>query len=668
MKTLNDILKLLVGLQHIELFVIDLFCGAGGLSEGVEQAVINGKKCAKVVCCVNHLKNAILSHNANIPDALHFIEDIRTLDLTPVIAIIRRIRQLYPDRKIMLHASLECTNFSKAKGGQSRDADSRTLAEHLFRYIEAIEPDFIQVENVEEFMSWGPLIVKTVKTKEGALYCPCNVDKIKSKKPKGQPRKVKWELSAQMIPDPDKKGIYYERWIRDIKKYGYQFEKRILNSADFGARTSRSRFFGIFAKEGLPIVFPEPTHSKDGSQDLFTHKEKWLPVRDVLNLEDEGCSIFGRKKQLAENTFQRHKAGLIKFVGGGKEQHLIKWNAMNRSIKCIMPINNGTLLVGNQSKQLGTTTIQYLTKYFSGHPDSKNISILGPAHTIKTIDNHALVTADFIESYYGNGSNVRSVMMPCPTVTTKDRFNLVQPLFPSDYNSGSRQGLGSNNLVPYAPLKSGKHIVPCQYFDMQYSQSRCTSLEQPAGSVVGNPKHCLVTANRWLLNTNYNNVGSSLAEPSPVITANRKWHYLVNPQYASAGGSIDSPCFTLIARMDKRPPSIATCETVVVETIPSFVKITPVGIIYEIYEDDLPVIQEIKEIMALYGIIDIKQRMLKIPELKQIMGFSKNYVLVGSQADQKKFIGNAIHVKQAKVNTEALCRRLVEDKQALHAA
>lgn len=122
------------------------FCGAGGLSEGVEEARLDGNRCGKVVCCVNHDKNAILSHDANIPDALHFIEDIRTLELSPISTIVERIRQLYPDAMIMLHASLECTNFSKAKGGQPRDADSRTLAEHLFRYIDVIDPDYIQIE------------------------------------------------------------------------------------------------------------------------------------------------------------------------------------------------------------------------------------------------------------------------------------------------------------------------------------------------------------------------------------------------------------------------------------------------------------------------------------------------------------------------------------------
>ena len=109
MKQLKDILRNLEEQSDIDLFVIDLFCGAGGLSEGVEEARLDGSKCAKVVCCVNHDKNAILSHDANIPDALHFIEDIRTLELSPINEIVKRIRQLYPESMIMLHASLECT-------------------------------------------------------------------------------------------------------------------------------------------------------------------------------------------------------------------------------------------------------------------------------------------------------------------------------------------------------------------------------------------------------------------------------------------------------------------------------------------------------------------------------------------------------------------------------
>lgn len=87
------------------------------------------------------------------PNALHFTEDIRTLELSPLISHIAECRKDNQEALIVLWASLECTNFSKAKGGQPRDADSRTLAEHLFRYIEAIDPDYIQIDMVHTLLA-----------------------------------------------------------------------------------------------------------------------------------------------------------------------------------------------------------------------------------------------------------------------------------------------------------------------------------------------------------------------------------------------------------------------------------------------------------------------------------------------------------------------------------
>ena len=566
MKSLKEILRSLEGLSDIELFVIDLFCGAGGLSEGVEEARLDGNRCAKVVCCVNHDKNAILSHDANIPDALHFIEDIRTLELSPISTIVERIRQLYPDAMIMLHASLECTNFSKAKGGQPRDADSRTLAEHLFRYIDVIDPDYIQIENVEEFMSWGDMDEKGK---------PISMDK----------------------------GRLYQKWVRNVKKYGYNFEHRILNAADFGAYTTRKRFFGIFAKKSLPIVFPEPTHCKGGRQDMFSKLEKWKPVKEVLDFSDEGTTIF-REKPLAEKTLERIYAGLIKFVAGGKDAFLVKYNSMSRTGKYNAPgIDEPCPVVATQGR-LGVAQVCFLSKQFSGHPESKNVSVEEPAGAITCKDHHV-----FVSAYYGNGHN-HSVDLPAPTVTTKDRFALVESRF----------------------------------LDMQYGNGIPMSINVPAGTVTTNPKFNIVTGKPWIMNTAFSNIGSSIEQPSQTITANRKWHYLMNPQFNSAGGSVNNPCFTLIARMDKMPPYLVATESG--------------RVAIEIYETDSPMTRKIKEFMALYGIVDIKMRMLRIPELKRIMGFPEDYVLVGTQADQKKFIGNAVEVTQAKKNTEALCKRL----------
>ena len=567
MKSLKEILCSLEGLSDIELFVIDLFCGAGGLSEGVEEARLNGNRCAKVVCCVNHDKNAILSHDANIPDALHFIEDIRTLELSPINTIVERIRELYPDSMIMLHASLECTNFSKAKGGQPRDADSRTLAEHLFRYIDVIDPDYIQIENVEEFMSWGDMDEKGK---------PISMDK----------------------------GRLYQKWVRNVKKYGYNFEHRILNAADFGAYTTRKRFFGIFAKKSLPIVFPEPTHCKGGRQDMFSRLEKWKPVKDVLDFSDEGTTIF-REKPLAEKTLERIYNGLIKFVAGGKDAFLVKYNSMNRTGKYNAPGIDEPCPVVTTQNRLGVAQVCFLSKQFSGHPESKNVSVEEPAGTITCRDHHA-----FVSAHYGNGFN-RSVNEPSATVTTKDRLSLVTPRFIANEYSGGGQHTSIDNICP---------------------------------AILTNPKQKLITCKPWIMNTSFSNIGSNIEEPAQTITANRKWHYLMNPQFNSAGGSVDNPCFTLIARMDKMPPYLVATESG--------------QIAIEIYDNDSPMTVKIKEFMALYGIVDIKMRMLRIPELKKIMGFPEDYVLIGTQADQKKFIGNAVEVTQARKNTEALCKVL----------
>lgn len=499
-----------------KLLYIDLFCGAGGTSTGVNTARLNGEQCAEVIACVNHDAKAIASHAANHPNALHFTEDIRTLELTPLIRHLNECRAKSPESLVSLWASLECTNFSKAKGGQPRDADSRTLAEHLFRYIEAIEPDYIQIENVEEFMSWG-------------------------------------EIDENGKPVSKDKGRSYIRWVNKVKRYGYDFEYRILNAADFGAYTSRKRFFGIFAKKNLPIIFPEQTHCKTGAIGLFGTMQKWRPVREVLDFEDEGRSIFTREKPLSEKTLERIYAGLIKFVAGGKESFMVKYNSMSQRGKYVPPsLDDPCPTIATQGR-LALASVAFLSKQFSGAPEDKNISVDAPAGTVTCVDHHALVSVNFIANEYSGGGQLSSIEQPNPAVLTR-------------------------------------------------------------------PKQALISCNKFLM----------------------------NPQYNSPGGSVDSPSFTLIARMDKMPPYLVTTESG--------------DIAIEVYDTDSPMTVKIKEFMAMYQIIDIKMRMLKIPELKLIMGFPEDYVLIGTQADQKKFIGNAVEVTIARAWCEALCGEVDRNK------
>lgn len=562
----------------IKLLYIDLFCGAGGTSTGVENARYADEQCAKVVACVNHDANAIASHAANHPDALHFTEDIRTLELSPLVAHVERMKKIYPDALVVLWASLECTNFSKAKGGQPRDADSRTLAEHLFRYIEAIYPDYIQIENVEEFMSWG-------------------------------------DMDENGKPISKDKGRCYEKWKRNVRKYGYDFDWRILNAANYGAYTTRKRYFGIFAKRGLPIVFPEPTHCKDGKTDMMGRLEKWNAVKEVLDFTDEGDSIFCRKKPLAEKTLERIYAGLIKFVAGGKDAFIVKYNSMNRNGKYQPPsIDEPCPTVATQGR-LALAKVSFLSKQYSGHPESKNISIEEPAGTITCKDHHA-----FVSAYYGNGNNY-SVESPAPAILTKDHLALVTPFFMNYYSGGGQLG-GVDEPCPAITTVPKQRIVTPVFIDQQFGASSAASIEKPLGAITTNPKYSLVTCK-----------GKS---------------FLMNPQFASAGVSVDSPCFTLIARMDKKPPYFVNTEE---------------GIGICIKEGDSPMTVKIKQFMILYGLADIKMRMLRIDELKKIMGFPEDYILIGTQSDQKKFIGNAVEVNMARVLCEAICKEIIRKRK-----
>lgn len=586
----------------IRLLYIDLFCGAGGTSTGVERARLGGAKCAKVIACVNHDPNAILSHAANHPHTRHFTEDIRTLDIGPIAMHTALERQKHPGAKVVLWASLECTNHSRAKGGMSRDADSRTLAEHLFRYIDSLRPDYIQIENVVEFMEWGPLVVKVTRDPAtGAEYCPLDIKRDRKR------RTV--TVSPVWVPDPERKGTHYRRWVEQVCARGYRFDHRVLNAADFGAYTSRVRYFGQFVREGLPLAWPQQTYAKNPSCDLFGGALRpWRAVADVLDFDDRGESIFSRRRPLVDATLDRIHAGLVKFVAGGRDAFLVKYNSVNGKtgkyvapgvdapcptvaaqarlgvarVDFIQQRNGGApeskvISVDRPARTLTSTggnqevvSAHFLSKQFGGRPEDKNIPVDGPAGAVTTIDHHA-----FVSAYYGNGYNT-GVRQPAPTLTTKDRFQIVQPFIASSYSGGGQVG----------------------------------SVAEPCGTLLTNPKQNIVTA-----------------------------HYLLNPQYRSAGGSVEAPCFTLIARMDKRPPYLVSVR----EGVRA----------WRITEDDTPAMKRVKEFCILYGIVDITMRMLRIPEMKRIQGFGTDYVLVGSQEEQKKFLGNAVETGMARALCEA---------------
>ncbi len=537
--------------------VVDLFCGAGGVTIGFDKT--NGV--AKVIAAVNHDPLAIESHWINHPDVLHFEEDIRTLNLEPLIECVRKWKRKYPNARLILWASLECTNFSKAKGGQPRDADSRTLADHLHRYIDALCPHMVMIENVVEFMSWGPLDEK------------------------GKPISKKC-------------GMDFIRWCREMREHGYVDEWRELNSADFGARTSRNRLFGIFARSMDEIAWPEPTHAKKPKNgNLFESLKPWEPCRPCLDLDDKGTSIFTPGKIKSEKTFERVLAGCIKFVAGAGYKEFISkyytgndWNR-NHSLDepaSVIPTNNRMALVQPD----------FLLKYNSTDAktgEHRNASVESPAPALTVQQRIALSSVEFLSKYHGNGANAHNVDGPCPTLDTGDRVAKVS----------------------------------AEWLDRQFGNgSMCQSMEIPAGTLTTIPKLNVVQVEPFITDTNFNNIGQKIDQPLGTITANRKWHYLMNPQWFGHGSDIEKPCFTLIARMDKAPPYLVLTEEG--------------HVAIEVYDTDMLAVKKLKHFMSMYGIADIKMRMLKVSELKKIQGFPEDYMLKGNQSQQKKFIGNSV--------------------------
>ena len=267
--------------------VVDNFAGGGGASTGIEMAI--GRS---VDIAINHDPAAIAMHRANHPMSEHYCEDVWHVD--PVEAC--------KGRPVALAwFSPDCKHHSKAKGGKPVSKKIRGLAWVAVRWAKKVRPRVIMLENVEEFQDWG-------------------------------------RLDENMRPDPRYKGETFRRFVRQLEQLGYQVEYRLLRACDYGAPTIRKRFFLIARCDGMPIVWPEPTHAEPGTLEVVAGlKKPWVPVADVLNFDLPCPSIFATSEEiqsaygihavrpLSEKTMRRIARGVMKFVveNEGKQAHTL---------------------------------------------------------------------------------------------------------------------------------------------------------------------------------------------------------------------------------------------------------------------------------------------------------------------------------------------------------
>lgn len=354
--------------------IIDCFAGGGGASVGIEMAL--GRP---VDIAINHDPDAILMHKTNHPTTLHLTEDIFKVDL----------QKYVKGRKVsLMWASPDCTSHSKAKGGQPRKKGLRILPWAVYKHAKAILPEVIIMENVEEIQQWGP-------------------------------------LDEKGHPIPEKKGEDYKKFITAMKSLGYTFDCRELIAADYGAPTTRKRWYAIFRRDGKEIRWPVQTHSKDRHE-----LEQWKQCGDYIDWSDLGQSIFDRKKPLAEATQKRIANGIRKYIIDAESPYIVE---DGRAMSFIIQYH-GETKDGDSRGQLLTEPIKtidtsnryglvtaFVTKYYK---TGIGQGCDEPIHTITTSPGHFGLVSAFLIKYYGSGTG-QQVNEPLATITTKDRFGLV---------------------------------------------------------------------------------------------------------------------------------------------------------------------------------------------------------------------------------------------------
>ena len=394
--------------------IIDNFAGGGGASTGIELAA--GRP---VTVAINHDPDAIAMHRVNHPHTTHYCESVWDIDPEAVCA----------GRPVGLAwFSPDCKHFSKAKGGKPVDKNIRGLAWVVLRWAARAKPRVIILENVEEFKTWGPVR-------------------------NGKPVKAK-------------AGHTFNQWLDQLRALGYATDCRELVAADYGAPTIRKRFFLIARRDGRPIVWPEPTHNKDGADG----KPKWrgaaeiidwtLPCPSIFDTADEIWQKYGVRavRPLADATLRRIARGLRKFVLENPEPYVIPWTVSNVTnatghsaegpIDTIRTGGGGgqmlitptliqyhaeqsareirgqtidrPLLTADAANRYGLAA-SYMTKLKGdnlGHP------LTAPAQTVTASGNHFEEVRAFLMKYYGQG-DAQHIGDPLHTITGRDTFGLV---------------------------------------------------------------------------------------------------------------------------------------------------------------------------------------------------------------------------------------------------
>ena len=584
--------------------IVDNFAGGGGASTGIEIAT--GRL---VALAVNHDPAAILMHRTNHPNTEHFQASVWDIDPKAVCR----------GRPVGLAwFSPDCKHFSKAKGAALVDRKIRGLAWITLRWAATVRPRVIILENVEEFQTWGPVR-------------------------KGKPVK---RLA----------GTTFRKFIDQLTELGYTVEYRELIAADYGAPTSRKRFYLVARCDGKPIVWPKPTHSKTGADGL----PKWRSAAEIIDWSLPCPSVFASKAEimeryglkavrpLAKNTMRRVIRGVDKFTIRSGKPFIVPTGYGERKGQAPRVHDMDApvpTVVGTGKENLCRPLLAPVT--VTNTSNSVGGTVGAPVHTVTTAGNQMLVTPSLVSiGQTGGGDRIRDLREPVPTTVSKQEACLVSPSLIQYHTEQTEHVRASGLGTPINTVDaSNRYGLTCANLVEYYTGGRPLDVQDPLHTVTSHDREAVVAAH---IAKYYGGVvGEKVGEPLPTVTAIDHnavcAAHVVKFKGDNVGTPPAEPLQTVTASAGKERAcsggTFAVCRAHLAKIRsgddlghwPEIRALLNEFCGYTLAEDEV-LLLEIGG--ALYYIADIGLRMLSPRELYNAMGFPSDYII------DRDYLGN----------------------------
>lgn len=651
-----------------EMFV-DWFAGGGGASKGYEMAT---GRCVDVA--INHDAAAIAMHTANHPNTRHIRDDVFHVDLIDASGR-RKVGGAW--------YSPDCRHFSRAKGKKPVLKHIRGLAWVVVKSAKIHSPRILFLENVREFMDWGPVEhLRGTKPSAHEILTTSLTGRDLEKFKRG----FKYTANGEpvMMPIKGREGETFRRFIRELRALGYVVEWRVLNCADYGAPTHRRRLFLVARRDGLPIVWPKPTHGPNGKLPYRTAAEfiDWFePCPSILLTKEEAEHLrkttgIRCNRPLAKKTRWRAAQGMMRFLLEHPEPFVAPGEYVNTG-DFIVRVDHG----GNHFRgQPVTQPLQTITGHHGYGLVSPTLVGTGgasysakprtpaePASSVLPNDRRAVVST-YMTRICQNGSegtNTSDVRKPLTTITSKNEHCQTAAYLTSFHHSKSNESRCTHPEQPINTVDtSNRHgLVAVSLIGVggRAGQSPPTTANAPLGTTTAKADRAVVVANMIQLNHG-NKQWYAADEPLRTIPSQGNKFGVVYSHivkyFGTGGGSCPSdPLHTITGK-----PRFGLVE---VGTAPGFVltdfelgrakrlakfmreEVGEAVGKHLIWVDPGDGGEAFPLVVAIvrgepHIVVDICLRMLKPRELARCQGFPEDYILTGTQANQVARIGNSV--------------------------